>query len=60
MYVKLKIIKKLSPLKCILALLTLGQKSLISELQPFEKGNFDLGHPVPILFEIRFSKSIGF
>ena len=52
--------KKLPPLKRILALPTWGQKSLISELQPFEKGNFDLGHPVPILFEIRFSKSIGF
>ena len=34
--------KKLPPLKHILALPTWGQKSLISELQPYEKGNFDL------------------
>ena len=23
-----------------------GQKCMVSELQPFEKENFDLGHPV--------------
>ena len=44
--------KKLPPLKHILALPTWGQKSLISELQPFEKGNFDLGHPVDHFDEI--------
>ena len=39
-------LKKLPTLKRILALWTWGQKSLVSELWPFEKGNFDLGHPV--------------
>ena len=38
--------KNLPPLKHILALSTWGQKSFVSELQPFEKGNFDLSHPV--------------
>ena len=38
--------KKLPPLKRILALSTWGQKCLVSELQPFEIRNFDLGHPV--------------
>ena len=47
-----KQLKKLPFLKHILALPTWGQKSLISELQPFEKGNFDLGHPVDHFDEI--------
>ena len=38
--------KKLPPLKRILALPIWGQKCLISELQPFEIRNSDLGHPV--------------
>ena len=38
--------KNLPPLKHILALPTWGQKSTQTELQPFEIGNFDLGHPV--------------
>ena len=38
--------KSLPPPEHILALPIWGQKSLVSELQPFEKGNFDLGHPV--------------
>ena len=33
-------------LKNIFALPTWGQESLVSELQPFGKGTFDLGHPV--------------
>ena len=44
--------KKLPPLKHILALPTWGQESLVSELQPFEKGNFDLGHPVSYLYNV--------
>ena len=38
--------KKLPLLKPILALPTQGQMWILSELQAFEKGNFDLGHPV--------------
>ena len=38
--------------KHILALPTCGQKFILSELQPFEIANFDLGHPVvPIFLE---------
>ena len=33
-------------LGCILALPTLGQKCIFSELQPKQISNFDLGHPV--------------
>ena len=39
-------LKKLPPLKRILALPMRGQICIDLELQPFEKGNFDLGHPV--------------
>ena len=38
--------KKLPPLKHIFALPTWGQKCTQTELQSFEIGNFDLGHPV--------------
>ena len=38
--------KKLPLLKHIFALPTWGQKCTQTELQPFEIGNFDLGHPV--------------
>ena len=38
--------KNLPPLKHILALPTQGQRSLFIELQPVEKGIFNLGHPV--------------
>ena len=38
--------KKVSLLKHIFALPTWGQKCKQTELQPFEIGNFDLGHPV--------------
>ena len=38
--------KKLPPLKHIFALPTWGQKCKQTELQPFEIGNFDLGHLV--------------
>ena len=44
--------KKLPPLKPILALPTWGQKCFVSEAEPFEITNFDLGHPVE--FRIRF------
>ena len=40
--------KKLPLLKPILALPTQGQMWILSELQAFEKGNFDLGHPVVV------------
>ena len=33
-------------LKCILALLTRGQKSFVSKIEPFTLENFDLGHSV--------------
>ena len=39
-------LKKLPPLKHIFVLPTWGQKCIDSELQAFEIGNFDLGHPV--------------
>ena len=38
--------KKLPPLKPILALPTWGQKCFLSEAEPFEIPDFDLGHPV--------------
>ena len=38
--------KKLPPLKPILALPTWGQKCFVSDAEPFEITNFDLGHPV--------------
>ena len=38
--------KKLTPLKRILALPTLGQKCIVLEVQPFEITDFDLGYPV--------------
>ena len=38
--------KKLPPLKHMLALPTEGQKCTQTEVQSFEIGNFDLGHPV--------------
>ena len=38
--------KKLPPLKPILTLQTWGQKCFVSELEPFEITDFDLGHPV--------------
>ena len=38
--------KKLPPLKPILALPTWDQKCLLSEAEPFEIPDFDLGHPV--------------
>ena len=41
-------LKKLPPLKHILALPIWGHKCIFSELQPFEIANFDLGHPVRI------------
>ena len=43
--------KKLPPLKHILALPTLGQKRTQTEVQSFEIGNFDLGHPVVFCFD---------
>ena len=46
-------------LKCILALLTRGQKSFVSKIQPFTFATFDLGHPVHCLINFRNSfKSI--
>ena len=45
--------KKLPPLKHILALPTWGQKCLVSEIEQIEKANFDLGHPVAILWKKR-------
>ena len=38
--------KKLPPLKPILTLQTWGKKCFISEAEPFEIPDFDLGHPV--------------
>ena len=38
--------KKLPPLKSILALPTWGRKCFLSEAEPFEIPDFDLGHPV--------------
>ena len=50
--------KKLPPLKPILALPTWGQKCPQTELQSFEIGNFDLGHPVPFFSRLTcFDKS---
>ena len=50
--------KKLPPLKHILALPTWGQKCTQTELQSFEIGNFDLGHPVRLrelkVYTLRF------
>ena len=43
--------KKLPPLKPILALPTWGQKCFLSEAEPFEIPDFDLGHPVLYLAE---------
>ena len=44
--------KKLPPLKPILALPTWGQMWILSELWVLEKGNFDLGHPVVLVFSL--------
>ena len=38
--------KKLPPLKPILTLQTWGQRCIVSEAEPFEITDFDLGHPV--------------
>ena len=38
--------KKLPPLKPILASPTWGQNCFLSEAEPFEIPDFDLGHPV--------------
>ena len=38
--------KKLPPLKPILTLQTWGQKCFVSDSEPFEITDFDLGHPV--------------
>ena len=45
--------KKLPPLKPILALPTWGQKCFLSEAEPFEISDFDLGHPVHICLKYR-------
>ena len=57
--------KKLPLLKHILALPTWGQKWTQTELQPFEIGNFDLGHPLKdvmlfVEFEFLFLEQLQF
>ena len=40
-------------IKHILALSTWGQKCIFSDLQPKEISNFDLGHPVDHLLQVK-------